>query len=197
MKQGFLKPGLRSDDRGVSAVEFALIAPILIILLWGSLAFSSSYTIWRRVATVASSSADLVARCNDVNDADLIDITQAASRIMSPFATDANNPTVQWVSATKDNADNIIVEWSYPDNVQTINVDPALIDEGSSVIVATVTYNAPPGSIQQMFETINIPGLSNFSASPTTFTETFHAKPRRALRVNYTSGGEDCPEEAN
>ena len=195
MKKTFFKPGLARDDRGVSAVEFALIAPILILMLFGSLAFSSSYTLWRRVATVASSSADLVARCNDVNDADLDDIIAAAGRIMRPFATDASNPSVQFVSAAKDNGNNITVEWSYPNTVTNVNVDPDLIDENSSVIIATVTYNAPPGSIQQMFETINILGMFSFTASPTTFTETFYAKPRRALRVNYSPSGEDCAED--
>ncbi len=194
MKQDFFQTARLRDDRGVSVVEFALIAPLLILLLWGSLAFSSSYTLWRRVALVASSSADLVARCNDVNNADLDDIRAAAALILRPFATDADNPTVQFVSASKDGNDNIVIDWSYPDTVDTATVDPALIDNGSSVIIATATYNAPPGSIQRMFETISVPGFPSFNAAPTTFTETFYAKPRRALKVNYSPNGEDCPE---
>ncbi len=189
-----IKSWIKRETSGVSAVEFAMIAPFLLMLLWGSVALSSSYTLARRVTTMASSAADLVARCVDVNNQDLEDIRAAAAKILSPFVTTNTNPTIEFVSISKDTNGNMQVDWSYPGAVSTPAVNPDLIDNGSSVIMARVEYQSPPNSIQQMFATLNIPGIGSIAGAPTVYSETFYAKPRRSLKVNYTPNGEDCPE---
>ena len=47
------------DERGISAVEFALILPIMISMYLGAVEFGHALTIDRRVTSVASSAADL------------------------------------------------------------------------------------------------------------------------------------------
>ena len=44
----------RNDIRGVAAVEFALVVPLLIALYLGSIEAASLYSTDRKVATVAS-----------------------------------------------------------------------------------------------------------------------------------------------
>ncbi len=50
------------DARGVSAVEFALIAPVMITLLLGSVELSDVMIADRKATSVASTTADLVAQ---------------------------------------------------------------------------------------------------------------------------------------
>ncbi len=54
--------GFSRDTRGVAAVEFALILPLLLLLYIGSVEATLLYTTDRGVATIASTVADLVAR---------------------------------------------------------------------------------------------------------------------------------------
>lgn len=190
-----IKTWIRRETSGVSAVEFAMIAPFLLMLLWGSVAMSSSYTLSRRVTSMAGSAADLVARCVDINNQDLDDIKQAASKILDPFVTTGSNPSIEFVSIEKDANGNMQVDWSYPGSASMPAVDPNLIDSGSSVIFAKVEYQSPPNTIQQMFATLNVPGFGTIAGAPTVYTEEFFSKPRRSLKVNYTANGEDCPED--
>ena len=64
----------RHEKQGVAALEFAFIAPILLIVFLGSVEFSQALTLDRRVTTIASSTADLVAQSDSISTADLNDI---------------------------------------------------------------------------------------------------------------------------
>ena len=59
------------DRRGVSAVEFALILPTMILLYVGVAEIGNAITIYRRTSTVASTAADLTAQVKKVSTADL------------------------------------------------------------------------------------------------------------------------------
>src|SRR5690606_8831953 len=50
------------DRQAVAAVEFALILPLLLTLYFGTVEAASLYSVDRRVATVASTMADLISR---------------------------------------------------------------------------------------------------------------------------------------
>ena len=52
----------RRDSRGVAAIEFAMIVPIMSAMFIGAVEVSQAITVDRRVTQVASSTADLVAR---------------------------------------------------------------------------------------------------------------------------------------
>src|SRR5688572_10346719 len=60
------RPGLlarmRRDTRGVAAVEFGFIVPIMFFLFVGTIEFSQALTVDRRLTLAASSTADLIAR---------------------------------------------------------------------------------------------------------------------------------------
>ncbi len=61
VRTGLLKR-LLQDRRGVSAIEFALIAPVMITIYFGLIEFSQGYMAERRAGHVASMVADLVAQ---------------------------------------------------------------------------------------------------------------------------------------
>ena len=103
----------RDDVQAVAAVEFALILPLLIGLYLGTIEASMLYAADHKVATVASTMADLVSRENgEIAESTLTTYFAAASSIMHPYTTTG---LVQIVSLLKiDSAGVATVKWSVP-----------------------------------------------------------------------------------
>lgn len=101
----------RSDIRGVAAVEFALVLPLLIALYLGSIEAASLYSTDRKVATVASTMADLVSReRGEITTTTLNTYFQAARSIMLPYAATGLVQTVSLLQI--DSAGVAKVKWS-------------------------------------------------------------------------------------
>ena len=71
---------LRSDIRGIAAVEFALIAPVVILLYCGFAELTMAMMAERRAAHTASVVADLVAQTPSISSAELTDIWTVGQR---------------------------------------------------------------------------------------------------------------------
>jgi Flp pilus assembly protein TadG len=70
---------------GVSALEFALILPIMVVLYLGSVEIGSALTINRKVTHLTSSVADLVTQAKTLSDTDIDNIFDAAAAIIAPY----------------------------------------------------------------------------------------------------------------
>ena len=78
----------RRDQSGVSAVEFALIAPVLIIFYFGLAELTQAIMAQRRTISTASAIGDLVAQSNGATTSTAIsDAMSMANIIMYPFPT--------------------------------------------------------------------------------------------------------------
>src|SRR5207244_2356005 len=105
------------DQRGVAAVEFALVLPIMLMLFFGASELGDALTIDRKVTHVTSTLTDLVTQSKVITQTDMTNIFNAATSIMTPYAAtslkmkvsgiqiDANlNATVTWGFAQNDTA---------------------------------------------------------------------------------------------
>jgi len=105
----------RVDQSGVSAVEFALVLPIMLLLYFGAVELGDALTIKRKVTGVTSALTDLVTQSKKVTDKDMQNIFKAAKAIMTPYddgklaikitgiRIDANGKaTVAWSDALND-----------------------------------------------------------------------------------------------
>jgi Flp pilus assembly protein TadG len=101
----------RDDVRAVAAVEFALIVPLLLTLYLGTIETATLYSADHKVATVASTMADLVSReKGEISTTTLDKYFEAAQTIMRPHATSG---LVQVVSLVKiDSVGVAKVKWS-------------------------------------------------------------------------------------
>ena len=162
---------------GVSAVEFALIAPVLILMFFGMTELSQAFMAQRRVQHVASTIADLTAQTGSVNDAALTDIFAIGNVILSPFST---TPLTQRITSVTANAQGVAkVDWSVGKNTtartvaSTVTVPANLIAANESVIMAEVTY-----------------AYTGFTAyvmnRPLTFSQTYYLRPRLTTKVTKT-----------
>ncbi|MBU3922209.1 MAG: pilus assembly protein, partial [Alphaproteobacteria bacterium] len=81
--------GIWYNEKGVSAVEFALIAPVMILIYFGCIELSLLMRADRRVTSTASSLGDLTARLVTATDADMQELYSAAAVIMQPYPVQA------------------------------------------------------------------------------------------------------------
>ena len=77
--------GARSDQRGAAAVEFALIAPVAILLYCGFAELTMAMMAERRAAHAASVVADLVSQTPTISAAQVNDVMRIGNAIMTPF----------------------------------------------------------------------------------------------------------------
>lgn len=73
------------DNKGVAAVEFALIAPLLIILFMGTVETSYAVSIDRKISRTASAIADLITQSAELKENDVKQIMTIAPKIMAPY----------------------------------------------------------------------------------------------------------------
>ncbi|SHF42858.1 TadE/TadG family type IV pilus assembly protein [Devosia limi] len=100
-----------SRHDGVAAVEFAMIAPIMLLVYLGSMEGSALLTMDRRIQTISNSVGDLVARGKDrVSMSEIDDYFTAARIIMAPYSTSGLVQRVVSVQVDKDGKG--VVRWS-------------------------------------------------------------------------------------
>jgi Flp pilus assembly protein TadG len=174
---------LLRDRRGVSAIEFAMIAPLLILIYVGIAELSTALTIYRRTATVAATASDLTAQVKQVSSSDLKDIEAASSSIMTPYSPDPLKVVISSVVADQNN--NGKVDWSCANKGagratgSSYAVPAGLTEAGSSVIVAEITYAFTP--------LLNL--TSVWTPGSFEMKRTFYSRPRRSLTVKKTDTG--------
>jgi Flp pilus assembly protein TadG len=144
---------LANDRRGVSAVEFALLLPLMLTLYLGSVELSQGIGIDRKVNMTARTVADLVARSNSVktaSDADASAALGAAAAILAPYP-DSNAKIVVSVVDIDDKG-NAKIRWSSAKNGtaravnSSVTVPAALITPGAktSLVLGEAAYKYQP-----------------------------------------------------
>lgn len=144
MRRSGLLYRLTGDERGVSAVEFAMLAPVMIAFYFGMAEFCQGYMAQKRMGHVSAMVADLVAQEETVATTNLDDIFQIGGLIMKPFSIAALQQRVSSVTQTGGVAR---VTWSRGSGMTPRPVDaviampPGLISDGESIIVSEATYD--------------------------------------------------------
>jgi Flp pilus assembly protein TadG len=75
------------DRRGVSAVEFAMILPLMLTLYLGAVEVSQGISIDRKVTLTTRTVADLASQVTNITNADMTNLLQASKSVMTPYPT--------------------------------------------------------------------------------------------------------------
>ncbi len=75
----------RSEAKGVAALEFAIIAPLLIMLFFATLEVSTLVSVNRKVSRVSSTVGDLITQSQTLTANDVQDIMRSATYVMEPY----------------------------------------------------------------------------------------------------------------
>ena len=175
----------RRDQRGLAAVEFALILPILLMMFLGLIEFSQALGVRAEIINMASAGGDLVAQKSTASGTDLDTVFAAVSAMLFPH--DASRATITISSVIDGGAGNAPrVAWSCSKGFAPAPlsrgsnpspaIPPGFVDpgKGGSVIWSRVTYR------YNSFLVYYLPAW-------TTWTNDFYLKPRRVLQIPISS----------
>jgi Flp pilus assembly protein TadG len=136
------------DSRGVSAVEFALIAPLLITIYIGGVEVTQAVSVSRKTTLIAHTVADLVAQDTSVTSSEMNDILSASAAVAQPYSTSNLQVTVS--SILIDANGNATVGWSDTRNGTAlqpgsgVTLPAALKVANTSLILGQVNYIYKP-----------------------------------------------------
>lgn len=148
MKPQTVLARLLRDRGGVSAVEFAVLLPVMMTLFLGSIEAGQGIAAKRKVSLTAHTLADLATQYTDITNADMSNILNAASAIMAPFPVSGLQAVVSEISI---NAQGIAtVVWSDTLNGSALNAGAAVTVPASMavpntyLVLAQVQYDYNP-----------------------------------------------------
>jgi len=133
------------DRRGVSAVEFALVAPMMIALYFGCVEISDGVAADRKVSLTAAALANLVAQSTSLSSTDMSNVLDASTAIIAPYSASNLKMTVSCLSI--DANKNVTTKWTATRNGgtgMTLTVPTDLKVASTQLIFAQVSYAYKP-----------------------------------------------------
>jgi Flp pilus assembly protein TadG len=158
---------LWQGDAGAITVEFAIVAPVLIMIFIGMVEFTEAFTINRKLAHSAGAVSDLVAQETAVTSAQLGTIRDIAAEIMRPYQP----PTSLVILSVVEGSDETVrVAWSDPASAYAPGTaytlpQAGLTEPNTGLIVTEATYTFTPT-------------ISHFLTGTFTLTERAFFRPR-------------------
>ena len=172
-----------TSSRGVSAVEFALIAPIMVLMLFGAAEASQAVTVDRKVTLAASTLGDLAAQTDSVSCADLAQIAAVTRTVFAPYpatnaslvvasiAMDGTAAKVEWSQVIDGTGGCTNVPNSHSLKVgSVVTVDSAMFAPGGGLVIGEVTLP---------YTTLG----TSFMSNTVTMSERFYLRPRKSLKL--------------
>ncbi|MEL6413585.1 MAG: TadE/TadG family type IV pilus assembly protein [Pseudomonadota bacterium] len=167
------KRNLAKSEDGISAVEFALIAPLMAIIYFGCIELSIMMTLDRKVTGATAALGDLTSRASSVDNDGLSDIIEASRMVMQP--NDMTGARIRITSLYEDDGD-AKVAWSdgcnltaYPTD-QEITIPANLIPTDGTLIMAEIEYDYNSN-------------IGYFFSSSKELSDTFYLRPRRVDEI--------------
>ncbi len=151
---------LARDERGISAVEFAMLLPLMVTLYLGGVEVSQAVAVDRKVTLVSRTLGDLVAQATNVTTSDMTNIMAASAAIVVPYADSKLKITVSSVKI--DSAGVAKIAWSDTKNGTartvgtTVTLPTALNTANTTLIWAEAQYAYTPAIGYVITGTMNL-----------------------------------------
>jgi len=117
------------DRRGVAVVEFALVAPVMIVAFLGSYEAFQAAAAYRKLSSTTVQLANVVSQYTTMGASDVSTVMSASAQIMSPFPT-SNLKIVLSEITTNSTGSTATVTWSQAYN-------------GGTALTANSSYTLP------------------------------------------------------
>jgi Flp pilus assembly protein TadG len=100
------------DRRGVAAIEFAFIVPVLLVMYFVTMEASQAIETSKKVSRIGSMVADLVTQQNTITKADLDAIMKIGTSTLQPYNRSTPKIIITAIQVTTDPTPKVQVVWS-------------------------------------------------------------------------------------
>jgi Flp pilus assembly protein TadG len=173
------------DQRGVSAVEFAILLPLMLTMYLGGVEISQAVSADRKTTLVAHTIGDLTAQASNVTTADMTNVLNAGAAVAYPFSSSNLTETVTAVCINSAGTIATVL-WSRASpngtartGVVTSSIPSALMVASTSLIWGEATYAYRPTIGWTITGTLNL-------------SDKFFLRPRLSNSVTLDSAA-GCP----
>jgi Flp pilus assembly protein TadG len=181
---------LLKDRRGVAAIEFAFIAPLLVVMFFGTVEYTGAIAIKRKVTTMARTVSDLTSQAAVVTDTDLANFFAASSGIMMPYSATPIAMTVS-VLYVDPSSGQVRVEWSKGYNTAAlptrvpppVSVPPGLISRDPTTNAVLANQYLIYSHVTYTYTNATLVVLK----SSVTLSDDAYTRPRQTTCVLYPS----------
>jgi Flp pilus assembly protein TadG len=169
--------GFIADRRGVSALEFAIVLPLMLALYLGSAEVTQGIAVKRKVTLTARAVTDLSSQYTAITGADMTNIFNAGSAIIAPYTASNLQETVSEVSINAQGQATVV--WSNTFNGtaltvgQAVTLPSALAVPNTYLILGQASYSYNPTYGYVLTNTL-------------TLSDQFYMRPRQSISVSYT-----------
>jgi Flp pilus assembly protein TadG len=85
---------LARDNRGNAAVEFSVIVPLMLVMFFGTIEFSSAVAVDRKISMLTQALSDLTSRYTTVNDTDMTNFGIIGDAMLTPYSSTPLKATI-------------------------------------------------------------------------------------------------------
>ena len=185
-----------ADCRGIAATEFAVIVPIMLVMFFGTVEFSSGVAVDAKVTLMARTLSDITSRSISIVDSDLTNFFTASIAISQPYSPtpvqaqvseiyiDSNSVAkVQWSKAATigSGATQATLAASSRSAGDLITLPSQLVVKQTYVILSEVSYRYVPTVGYVM------------APSGVNLSDVSYTRPRKTVCATYNTVPAGCP----
>lgn len=175
-------PPLWRDNRGIAAIEFALLVPILIIVLAAVVDFGQAFAANRKVNQISYKIADVISQSGEWQSSEVSTILTGAKSIILPFETSGLKIVLTVVDVDKSGKET--VAWSRASGATAyvagraspITIPAEIKEKDMQFVAVEVTYSLST-PFTSLFESVT--GRNSYS-----FDESYILYPRTGTEIS-------------
>ena len=178
----------RASREGIAAIEFAFVAPIMIVMYLGLAELSLLIAEDRRISHAANVAGDLTTQQSSVTKAGMSEIMNAVLLTLE----NENNAKIEITSYNLDGNGNVdtlgqaTLGGTFASAYDKDNIDMRLLNATSGVVVARVEYDYQFALMSYKGESHTTDPIEKKRKS-VTLSDTFLLKPRKSAQVTFES----------
>lgn len=185
---------LVSDSRGIAAVEFALIAPLLFSLYFVTMEVSQAVETSKKVSRAASMAADLITQQQSIARTEVDAVMKIGGSVLQPYSRSVSKTFVTAIQVTDEPTPRVLVVWSRklvdgaatPDLVKdTVTTVPDALRVRNTFLIRVVTELEYKPVITWAAESKPVLGLAA-AFDNISMGETYYLRPRMSQTIPCT-----------
>jgi Flp pilus assembly protein TadG len=171
------------NKRGVAAIEFAMLFPLMVMVCFGTIQASTGYSVDRKVSITVRSLSDLISQNATITDTQIANAFATGKAMMSPYSDAGLKSKISQIYVEPVTLQ-AKVKWSKASGTgavahtcnEVVSIPSALQVSGTYLILSEISYDFQP----VVGHDIRLKIVPTF-----TMTDKMYTRPRQSLNVSY------------